>query len=175
MFDINPLPISGDIVVAGIAWAALSGFVLGPVVAERTIANSDWHQTCEQDLRANVEAQIPQTEVKPDISCNQLMGAIGNGADELCNHGGDLLFDLLSIDPLAGQKEQARRLETERLSRIAELTPSRCSCAAAVVGADRLTWGLHAGSARLAGGPQDLSADLTKALHSPACAMRVEG
>lgn len=175
MFDINSLPISGGIVVTGITWAALSGFVLGPVVADRTITNSQWHQTCEQGLRAGVAAQRPQVEVRPDISCNRLMGAIGNGADQLCDHGGDLLLNLLSIDPLAGQKEQAHRLETERLSRIAALTPSRCSCAASVVAADRLTWGLHAGSARLVSGPQDLSSDLTQALHSPVCVMRVEG
>jgi len=175
MFDMNSLPISGGIIVAGITWAAVSGFVLGPVVAERTIGNSGWHRACQHGLRADIASQRPQPAPKPDISCNRLLGAIGNGADQFCDHGGDLLFDLLSIDPLAGQKEQARRLKTERLSRIAALAPSRCSCAASVVGAERVAWGLHAGSARLAGGPQNLSTDLTQALHSPACALRVEG
>lgn len=175
MFDMISIPISGGVVAAGIAWAALAGFVLGPVIADRTISNSGWHLTCEQDLRASVISQRPQAVTGPDISCDTLMGVLGGGADQLCDQGGDLLFDLLSIDPLAGQKEQARRVEAERLSRIAELAPSRCSCASSLVTADRLEWGLYAGSARLIGGPDDLSAALIEALHTPSCARLGEG
>lgn len=175
MFDINSLPISGGIITAGIFWAVFSGFVLGDVVAERTISNSGWEASCEQDLRAGIAAQRPQAETTtPNLSCGALMGVIGNGAGQLCDQGGNLLFDLMTIDPLAHQKEQMRQREELRLSRIADLAPSRCSCAASVVGADRLMWGLFAGTARLAGGPKNLRSDLTQALHSPACALKLE-
>lgn len=175
MFDINSLPISGGVITAGIVWAVFSGFVLADVVAERTIANSGWEASCEQDLRANITVQRPQAKTStPNLSCDALMGVIGNGAGQLCDQGGDLLFNLMTIDPLTHQKEQMRQREEERLSRIADLAPSRCSCAANVVGADRLMWGLFAGTARLAGGPKNLQSDLTQALHSPACALKLE-
>jgi len=176
MFDMNSLPISGGVVAAGIAWAALAGFVLGPVVTDRTIDKMGWFTTCETELRGGLAAQAPTPpKAQPQIGCKELMGIFGNGAHQLCDQGAGPLFELLTIDPLAGQKEQARQMETARLARIAELAPSRCSCAARVVGADRLTWGLYAGSARLISAPDDLSSALTQALHSPACAFAKEG
>lgn len=170
MFDFNSLPIPGGVFVAGITWATLSAFVLGPVVADRTIDNTGWHKICERDLRASAVSQIPKAQSKPDIRCKDIANIFGPDATQLCELGGNTLFDIITIDPLAAQKEQARQLEADRLSRITALAPSACSCAASSVSADRLSWGLFAGSARLIGGPKYLQADLTQALHAPACA-----
>lgn len=175
MFDLNPLPVSGGVIAAGLTSAALFGFVLGPLVAERSIQNSGWNEICVADLRKTTSVELPRSEPAPSVNCKDLMGVFGQDADQLCNLGGNAFFDLLTLDPLAGQKEQARRWEAARISRIAELAPSRCSCASSLVASERLDWGLYAGSARLIGGPGDLNAKLTKALHSPACARLGEG
>ena len=169
MFDVNSLPIPGGIFVAGITWAVISGVALGPLVADRTIENSGWQSMCQTKLRNSVAARVPKVQSRPNIACGDIMKIFGNGADSFCNQGGDAVFNLLTIDPLAGQRDQLRRREAARLARIAELAPSRCSCAASLVRADRLTWGLFAGSARFIGGPQNLQSNLTQALHSPAC------
>ena len=175
MFDLSPLPVSGGVIAAGLTSAALFGFVLGPLVADRTIQNSGWPEVCLADLReGTVDTQL-QPEPAPSVNCKDLMGVFGQDADQLCDLGGNAFFDLLTLDPLAEQKEQARRWEAARVSRIAELAPSRCSCASSLVASDRLKWGSFAGSARLIGGPDDLNAELTQALHSPACARLGEG
>jgi hypothetical protein len=174
MFDINSLPIPGGFVVAFLIWAALAGFVFGPVVGDRTMIMSGWQTMCEQSLHAeSASHRSPQIASKPKMSCDQMMGLFSDGADTLCDRGGDLLFDLLNTDPLARQKAQLRQREENRLARTASLAPTRCSCAASIVGSDRISWGVYAGTARLAGGPSDLQADLIKALHSPSCALNV--
>jgi hypothetical protein len=175
MFELNPLPITGGVIAAGITSAALFGFVLGPLVADRSILNSGWHELCVADLKETTTAARPQAEAAPSVDCKDLMGVFGEGADQLCDLGGDIFVDILTLDPLAAQKEQARNREKARLSRIANLAPSRCSCATSLVSADRLEWGLYAGSARLIGGPDDLTAALTEALHAPSCARLGEG
>lgn len=172
--DFSTLPISGGIIVAGALWAGVSAFALGPLVADRMTEISGWSASCEAMLDNSVTSQTPQPPPRPPVGCNELMGLFGNGADQLCGQGGDAIFNLLTIDPLVAQKEAARQRERARLDRIAELAPSRCSCAAKLVGADRVRWGLYAGSARIIGGSDDLLADLTHALHSPACVLHGE-
>ena len=172
--DFSILPISGGVFVAGALWAGVSAFAFGPLVADRMTEISGWSASCEATLESNILSQTPPAQTRPSVGCNELMGLFGNGADQLCGQGGDALFKLLTINPLAEQKEAARQRERARLARIAELAPSRCSCAAKLVGADRVRWGLYAGSARLIGRSDDLLADLTQALHSPACVLRGE-
>lgn len=134
MFDLNSLPISGGMIMAGALWAGISAFALGPLVADRTIDKMGWFTTCETDLRGGLAAQsTAPSKATPQIGCRELMSVFGNSADQLCDQGAGPLLDLLTIDPLAGQKEQARQMEAARLARIAELAPSRCSCAARVV------------------------------------------
>jgi len=175
MIDINTLPISGGILVAGIGWAVISGAVLGPLVADRTIQKSGWHQICERKIKQSLIEQRPQEQSTPKIECGSFMKIFGRGADQFCRQGGDELFDLMTIDPLAGQKERLRQQKAQRLERLAELAPTQCACAATVVKDDRLGWGLYAGTARIAGGPDNLNADLTRALYSPVCALKLEG
>lgn len=180
MFDVNSLPVPGGVVVAGITWAVISGFVLAPIVADRTIEKSGWHKICETNLRRRVAAQVPLAQTKPNVECRDVMKLLGDAADifdgaNLCEHGGEIIVDLLKFDPLAGQKEKLRQQEVGRLSRIAELAPSRCSCASSVVQSERISWGLFAGSARLIGGPANLQHKLTQALNSPVCAFHKGG
>ncbi|MEL6502828.1 MAG: hypothetical protein AAFQ10_00100 [Pseudomonadota bacterium] len=169
MFDISSLPISGGVILGALAWAGVSTFALGPVVADRTIQKSGWHKICPAELAASLERQVPRAQSRPQISCNSVMGIFGSQAQQFCAQGGDALIDLMTTDPLAGQKEQLRQREIARLQDIAAKAPSRCSCAASAVAADRITWGLYAGSARMMGGPKDLSAKLNTALSSPSC------
>lgn len=176
MFELNSLPIPGGVIVAGIAWAAIAGFGLGPVVAERSIQTTAWPAMCEATLLAEIAVQAPPTvTTAPALKCNAILGLFGPEMRALCAEGGDQLFNLLSIDPLAGQKEAARQRKAARLKRIADLAPSRCSCAASVVASDRVMWGLYAGSARLVGGPNNLNATLVEALHGAACTQLGEG
>lgn len=173
--DFSTLPISGGIIVAGALWAGVSAFALGPLVAGRMTEISGWSASCEAMLDNSATSQtLSSPAPRPSVGCNELMGLFGEGADQLCGQGGDTIFNLLTIDPLAEQKEAARERDRARLARIAKLAPSRCSCAAKLVGADRVRWGLYAGSARLIGGSDDLLADLTQALHSPACVLHGE-
>ena len=172
--DFSTLPISGGIIVAGALWAGVSAFALGPLVINRMTELSGWSASCEAMLDDHATSQTPPPPPRPSVGCNELMDLFGEGADQLCGQGGDTIFNLLTIDPLAAQKEAAGERERARLDRITELAPSRCSCAAKLVGADRVRWGLYAGSARLIGGSDDLLVDLTQALHSPACDFRGE-
>ncbi|MEL6919844.1 MAG: hypothetical protein AAFO77_02310 [Pseudomonadota bacterium] len=169
MIDISSLPVSGGVILGALAWAGVSTFALGPVVADRTIQKSGWHKICPAKLMAGLERRVPKAQPRPKITCNSVMGIFGPEARQLCAQGGDELIDLMTIDPLAGQKEQLRQRKIARLQDIAAKVPSRCSCAALTVADDRVTWGLFAGSARMLGGPKDLNADLITALSSPAC------
>ena len=175
MFDLNSLPISGGVVVAGLVWAGVSGFVLGPVVADRTIEKTGWQRTCVRDLRATVAKRMPQEHVQPELSCEAVAGTVpgplGALALDFCRNGGGELLDMLPPDPSARLREEARRRELARLARIAEQAPSRCSCAVSIVASERVTWGLYAGSARLVGGPHDLTSELDRALQAPRCAL----
>lgn len=169
MIDLNSLPIPAGALVAGAVWAGVSVLALGPLVAERTIDRSGWAIFCERNLRAAIVEQMPQRQNSQQLSCEESAGQFGQLGRDFCDLGGDILIDLLTIDPTAGAREAARRAEEDRLNRLAEQASSRCSCAASEVAADRVSWGLHAGSARLLGGPDDLQADLIHALQAPRC------
>ncbi len=175
MIDVNTLPIPAGALVAGALWAGVSVLALGPLVADRTIDRSSWAEFCERNLRAAIVRQIPQPESSPTVSCDDTIGAVGQFGRDFCEMGGDVLIDLLTIDPTAGARNAARQAEENRLRRLAEAAPSRCACAASAVASDWQTWGLHAGSARFLGGPDDLQADLMQALQSPRCASIGEG
>ncbi|WP_386627503.1 hypothetical protein [Sulfitobacter geojensis] len=174
MFDLNSLPISGGVVVAGAVLAVVFGAGLGPLVADRTIAASGWTMTCESSLRSDQVSQSRDTSSAPDISCGDITDVIGNGSDALCNLGGDLLIDLMKLGTKLDPQTAIRERAANRASRIAELAPTKCACAAKTVASDRWGWGLYAATGRLIGGPDDLNTDLTQALHGSACAMKLE-
>lgn len=175
MLDLNSLPFSGGLVAAALLWTGVSGLALGPLVAYRTIETSGWQKSCESTLHKAIAEEAPGTQSMPSLSCDDMMGMFIPGGEKLCRQGAGRLFDRMLTEPLAGQRQALRRRAENRRARIAKLAPSRCSCAASLVAADRVTWGVYAGTARLAGGPKDIHSDLTRALHSSACAVKLEG
>lgn len=174
MIELNSLPVSGGALLGALVWAGVSVFALGPIVADRSIEKSHWPHMCQTKLTKNLQDRMPQQQSRPSIGCKDVMGILGHQARQFCDQGGNALMDLMTIDPLAGQKERLRQREINRLKEIAANAPSRCSCAASVVASDRVTWGLYAGSARLLGGPKDLQGDLTRVLNSPTCKSAAE-
>jgi len=174
MLDINSLNIPGGVIVAGIVVAAVFGVGLGPLVADRTIAASGWTATCEKRLKSNQSPQSKSTSEIPNISCGDITDAIGNGSDAVCDLGGNTLIDLLKLGTQFDPQAALREREATRAARIADLAPTKCACAAKTVASDRWSWGLYAATGRLIGGPTDINSDLTQALHSSACAMKLE-
>lgn len=175
MIDLNSLPIPGGALLAGIGWIGISLGLLGPLVAERTIEKAGWAGFCERNLRAAITEQIPERPSSQQRSCADTVGVMGEFGRDFCDLGGGILLDLMTIDPTSGAREVARQAEEERLNRLADQAPSTCSCAASQVASDRLGWGLHAGSARVLGGPEDLEADLLHALQAPRCSSVGQG
>ena len=175
--DINTLPISGGVLLTALGWAAISALVLGPLAAHRTIEATQWPAQCAAEVRSDIAAQAPPRPL--DLTCNAAVGLLndllngdrapGFGAPlpPRCGPLGELFVEnIINADPHAAERQ--------RLDRVAARAPSACACAADVVAGDRIRWGLYAGSARLLGGPRDIEADLTAALHGPHCA-RVVG
>lgn len=184
--DMNTLPISKGFFAAALLWAGTSAFVLGPLVSTREIELSNWEEACAASLTAEIDIRPLVQSAVPEIGCRdigQVMdGLMGSGigrsfcSDEV---GGliDLTLDLARrIDPGLQAQEAARALADRRLVQASELAPTICGCASNVVASDRLRWGLYAGSGRLLGkGSDNLTTDLTQALHQPACALTPEG
>ena len=182
--DLNALPVSGGFVLALLLWALISVYGLGPEIAEREIHRTEWHNSCPAALRAKIEAKRPANITAPSMSCHDFGRLadehIGYGTgNQLCNGVGSMFGDMIELaskfDPNRIAMEQAKARTNSQLSQAAELAPTRCSCAASSVASDKVRWGIHAGTGRLAGnGADTLIGDLTQALHTPACALKVE-
>lgn len=74
--DADSLPISGGLVLALVAGAAISAFALGPLVAKRTIEVSGWQQNCARDLTAASQPSA-SAPARPEISCDDLAQGVG--------------------------------------------------------------------------------------------------
>jgi len=169
MIDVSSFPISGGILAAGISWVALSA-ALGGEVADRMIESSGWNVVCEPRLQSIYSDQVPKPPSRSEIDCDDLPNLFGQDMGDLCaQSGGDLVLKLLTLDPAAAAKEQARELEEQRILRKMKHAQSRCDCAAHVVAADR-TWWIYAGTLRLKGGETDLKGALLSKLNAPICA-----
>ena len=175
MFDLQSLPISGGVIIAGASWLAISSLILGPIVAPRTIDQSGWPQLCERQIHEKLQTQIPQKQSTPKLNCSQIDSQLGRDAHKLCKMGSDIFGDLISLDPTINARETLRLKKVERLNQIAQRAPSACNCASQTVASDKLRWGLYAGSARLVGKTDGLQSDLQLALHSSSCNALLEG
>jgi len=174
MFDPNTLPITGGVLAAGISWVALSA-LLGGEVADRLIEQSGWNVLCEPRLQSIYSDQVQKSAPPPEIGCDDLPDVFGQNMGELCDQsGGGLFLKLLTLDPAAAAKEQAREIEEQRVLDKMEQAQSRCDCAARGVAADR-SWWVYAGTLRLKGGPDDLWGDLVGKLNTPVCTATMEG
>lgn len=181
MFDLNSLPISGGVIVAGALWAGVSAFALGPLLSDRELIRDGWLGACEAGLQSDLahqRATAPSNTV-PEFDCNSTFGLLyGDQGQALCQEYGNFSIPIPGLDSLREQERRAHEAETRRIDRAASKAGSRCECAASVYQAqNRLPLALYAGSGRLITPPQVKSreAELTRVLASPACAMKAEG
>ena len=181
MFDLNSLPLSGGIIVAGAFWTGASVFALGPLVTERELIRDDWFATCEADLQSDLASQrtTAPANAMPELDCNSTFGLLyGDQGEALCREYGNFSLPIPGLDALRDQERQVREAETRRINRAASQAGSRCACAASIYQSEhRLSLALYAGSGRLISPPQVRSrdAELARALSSPACTMNGEG
>ena len=178
MFNVETLPVSSALVAGVVVWGAVSALVLGPLVAERSIDAANWSQTCvarlTQPAISNDGADAPM------IGCRDVETVFGNSARGLCmGDTGQTIDGFIGLMTRMNSAAQVHSViaQQERRARqeAAQMAPSRCDCAAATLASERTTWGLHAGTLRLAGGPGDLEAALLQALHGPDCAYDAGG
>ena len=173
-FDPQTLPVGGGVLVAGLIYAGASYFVTGPLIGERMIAKSDWSQSCEVSLAAQIETQRTPPKIIPKTDCSSLLGRWMPELNRLCQQYGNPDFGGPTVEVLRQQESQRQEAEARRLAQVAANSGSRCSCATAVfVEEQRVSLALYAGSGRLiTPAPiQNLKSSLTTALHAPLCAL----
>jgi len=181
MFDINSMPVSGGVILAGALWAGLSIFALGPVVAERELERDGWLKSCEMGLKAAIRSQR-QSQTKsmvPEFDCSSTFGAIyGAQGQALCRQYGNFNLPVPGLDQLREQERRLKKAEKQRVERAASKAGSRCECAAAhYMAEERLSLAIYAGSGRLII-PSEIKnrdAELGRALATPACTKMMEG
>ncbi|MGL1921240.1 MAG: hypothetical protein OCD03_09435 [Hyphomicrobiales bacterium] len=172
-YDTSNLPISGGVIVAGLAYVALTYFVTADVIGERTIAKSDWNKQCTTHLRALILNDVPQQEFIPKLDCNSIMGLFGAQGRAVCNKHGNPSFNLPFLDQLNDQKRRVNEYKQKRLQSTASQVGSKCDCAVSVsLEKNRSAWALYAGSARLVTphSVKNFSSELQSALNSSHCA-----
>ena len=165
--DMLTLPTTGGALLAGAAYAALSVFVTGPLVAERTIDKSGWPGRCASQ---GLTAAMPEPPQASSRLCGDTLGAVyGKDGEAFCARYGDSLtraFDLLGSLP--GQY----RADTRAKAAEQAAAGSRCLCATqTVLGERQIDFAIYAGTARLVSplSVRSLDAELTRAFHAPAC------
>lgn len=170
--DILGLPVTGGALLAGAAYAALSVFVTGPLVAERTIDKSGWAQHCARHAKASVSP--PPATPRPNLDCAAIIGTLygREGAAFCARHGNALALPFGMLGALAHQPVDALQ---RRAADQAARAESACGCAMAVVlEARRVDFAIHAGSARLITPMpvRDLPAELARARSSSVCSAK---
>ena len=174
-FDTSNLPISGGVILAAALYAGVSFIGTGQVIAKRTIEASDWGATCQSALRAEISTRREPVTIIPRTDCNALLGGFMPELGTLCNQYGNPDLSGGTTSMLREQERQRREAEDRRVEIAASQTGSKCECAASVVTQDRLNWAILAGSGRLISPvsvTKNLNSELTRALHSPHCALR---
>ncbi len=175
--DGNNLPVGGSIVLAAAAYAAISAFVTGPLVAERTIERGGWGSSCRANLKdrllAEENASAPEMDVLPRLDCNSLLGLFGAEGQQACRRHGNFEFRLPGMDQLEARQKQMRKIRQRRLDAAIGNVASRCACAAALtLESRRIPFAIYAGSARLLtpAPVKNLPNELEASLRSPLCA-----
>ena len=169
----NNLPIGGGILLAAAAYAVISAFVTGPLVAERTIERGGWQAQCRADLNdrllAEESASVP--DVLPNMDCNALMGLFGTDGRQICR--GLESFGLPGLDQIQAQQRRMQEARQRRLETAIGNVASRCACAAALtLETRRIPFAIYSGSARLItpAPVKNLTNELEASLRSPLCA-----
>lgn len=177
--DVNNLPISGGVIVAGLLWIGVSAFALAPILAERTALKIGWQEDCEQQVVQELTTLEMPTSPELSIGCEPILGNLPHEQRQLLDmFGVGAACD--AIDATNAHKRRLLELRRERLNRAASDAGSKCSCAIShFTMSKRWDLALAAGSARLIvpGTVSNMRASLLEALSSPACAglAKVEG
>lgn len=168
--ETNTSWLSGSLAGSMVVYGLLSAFVIGPsVILPREAEKLEWSGQCKQIVVADLKQVEPQEEYIPNVDYRDMArGWLGRDAEPLLQ-----LMQPLGqmMDQANAQKQRAKRLNEERLQRKAEAAGSRCDCAVAMVGEQRIAIGLYTASGRLVTPPlfQSLSSELQTALRSPRC------
>ncbi len=171
--DTSNLPISGGLIVAGLAYIAVTYFITADVIGTRTIAKSNWGKQCTSHLRSQILDVQPEPIFTPKLDCNSLMGMFGEQGKAVCTKHGNPSFNLPFMDQLNVQKRRAQEYQQKRLQSAASKVGLRCDCAVSLsLESNRSAWSLYAGSARLVTPHKvkNFNSELITALRSPLCA-----
>lgn len=178
MFGENgTLPITGGAVLAAALYAGVSLFVTGPLIGERMVAKMDWAGQCAGNIRAEVQADQPDTSATlPRFGCNELFGLLhGDAGMRFCAKHGHVIDDN-PVNRMIDKAERAKReAQQKRMDFAASRAGSRCECAVTTTLENRrVPFAIYAGTARLVTPPSIklLSSDLTTSLNTSACAMK---
>jgi len=173
MFDLQNFPISGGLIMAAAGYVAISFFITGPLIGERTIAKSGWSESCPVALKSKLSAQKPTVPMVPRMDCASTFGWLGQEFEQLCHGFGNPEFKTPEQHMAEAQERALYEMRNRQLEQRAAQSESRCGCAAALVLENQTAWALYAGSARLMVPPKikDLESELTRILHSPHCAL----
>ena len=170
------IPVSGSLLLTGVAYTVFSLLVGGEIVSGRVIEKSGWHQQCERTVFLAAKNNVPKLQsVPPKLSCKSAVGIFTDGyssdADAFCGVV-DLFLDHSPARQIENQNRKLVESYKNRVSKAAANAGSRCACSSHVVQSDRVPWAIYAGSWRTIKPPElgNLDAKLFAALNSPLCA-----
>ncbi|MEZ5887519.1 MAG: hypothetical protein R3D56_11665 [Paracoccaceae bacterium] len=169
--DLSSAPFNPFLIVVAVGYAVISSEVSGPEMVRRENENAGWHDTCQLQLSANLQALRRRETVIPQVpDFGGILCSVYPELGELCQ---------LIPDPTAAARaaqKQARDFEDARLARAATGFEGACSCAEQIfTRQQRWAVALYASSGRLLNPPvlANREAGLSQALRSPLCT--VEG
>lgn len=172
MIDFSNTPISGGLVFGLIGYAAISAFITGPIIGERTIKKSNWDQQCKAIIQTQLEADRPLPEFTPKMDCNSILGLFGTQGRQVCRQYGNPELKLPMLDQLREFQQRKNTFQAKRLSLAVSQAGSRCDCAISLtLEKRRMPLAIYAGTARLVTPPpiKNISSELLSALNSPQC------
>lgn len=165
------LPSLGGFAGSMLIYALVSGFITGPIIAERTTQKLGWPQQCARIVEADVSANQPPPQFTPNLNCNSLLGIFGREGQQLCREFGN--FNLPLVDQLNDHQRRLEELREARRAQAANASAYRCECAVLLTQERRrIPFALYAGSARLITPTaiKNLPSELQTSLRSPLCA-----
>lgn len=176
MFGNMELPVTGGVVLAGLAYCTVSLFMTGPLVGERLVAKMDWPKQCAAHIRAEAEAEQSASKPMPKLGCHEMIGGwFGNEGAAFCASHGAILDKSPISQSLQAADDAKREAQGKLLEFAAGRAASRCECAVTTTLENRrVAFAIHAGSARLVtpSSVKLLAGDLVSVLNSSACAMK---
>jgi len=169
-FDPQSSLIGGSLAGSVIVYGLLSAFATGPEILHRESEKIGWRQSCERIVKAELAENAPAPafvpKVDPSAALDKLFGPRWNNP----------LRDMLApVEDIAGQAlayaDQLQTMNRMKLKRQSEVVGSRCSCAVIMLGEERLSLALYAGTGRLITPSvfKNLESELHASLRSPKC------